>query len=226
MREPSRRPRTPVSAPVRRASGPAGRPRCSKARSPDARIVPQPAKAKLAEVIERSKALLGMPADYRLGILPASDTGAFEAAMWSMLGARGIDIVAFESFGNGWLTDARKQLQLEDLRAFEAGYGELPELSAIGSDRDIVFTWNGTTSGVRVPDADWIAADRQGLTFCDATSAAFAMPLAWTSSTWSPGLGRRCSAAKHSMACSPFPPVRWNGSRPTCRPGRSPRSSG
>ena len=134
-------------------------------------------KAKLAEVIERSKALLGLPADYRLGIVPASDTGAVELAMWSLLGPRGVDVLAWESFGKGWATDAQKQLKLDDLRILEAPYGELPDLGQVGRDRDVVFTWNGTTSGVKVPDGTWIADDREGLTICDATSAAFAMEL-------------------------------------------------
>jgi phosphoserine aminotransferase len=137
------------------------------------------AKVRLAEVLERSRAVLNLPDDYRIGIVPGSDTGAFEMAMWSLLGARGVDVLAWESFGEGWLTDARQQLRLDDLRAFEAPYGELPDLGAIGPERDVVFTWNGTTSGVRVPDGEWIAADRTGLTLCDATSAAFAMPLPW-----------------------------------------------
>ncbi|MFW5680769.1 MAG: phosphoserine transaminase, partial [Pseudomonadota bacterium] len=147
-----------------------------------------PAKAKLEAVIERSKTLLGMPADYRLGILPASDTGAFECAMWSLLGARPVDVVAFESFGSGWLTDAVKQLKLGALRTFEADYGTLPDLSGIDPAHDVVFCWNGTTSGVRVPNGDWIARDRAGLTLCDATSAAFAMELPWDkldAVTWS-----------------------------------------
>lgn len=134
-------------------------------------------KAKLAEVIERSKALLGLPADYRLGIVPASDTGAVELAMWSLLGPRGVDVLTWESFGKGWATDAQKQLKLDDLRILEAPYGALPDLGQVDSDRDVVFTWNGTTSGVRVPDGTWIADDRQGLIICDATSAAFAMEL-------------------------------------------------
>ena len=134
-------------------------------------------KAKLAAVIERSKALLGLPADYRLGIVPASDTGAVEMALWSLLGPRGVDVLVWESFGKGWATDAAKQLKLADLRVMEADYGELPDLAQVDSDRDVVFTWNGTTSGVKVPDGNWIADDRQGLTICDATSAAFAMDL-------------------------------------------------
>ena len=137
------------------------------------------AKARLAEVLERSRALLGLPDDFLIGILPGSDTGAFEAAMWSLLGARGVDVLAFDSFGRGWLADAKAQLRLEDLRAFEAGYGELPDLSRIDFGRDLLFTWNGTTSGVRVPDGAWIPAERAGLTLCDATSAAFAMDLPW-----------------------------------------------
>lgn len=124
--------------------------------------------------------MLGLPEDYRIAIVPASDTGAFEAAMWSLLGARGVDVLAWESFGQGWLLDARDELRLEDLRAFEAEYGDLPDLRAAAPERDVVFAWNGTTSGVRVPDGDWIAADRSGLTLCDATSAAFAMALPWT----------------------------------------------
>ena len=134
-------------------------------------------KAKLAEVIDRSRALLGLPSDWLLGIVPASDTGAIEMAMWSMLGARGVDMLAWESFGAAWVTDVIKQLKLDDTRKLEAPYGLLPDLAAVDPARDVVFTWNGTTSGVKVPNADWIAADRQGLVFCDATSAAFAMPL-------------------------------------------------
>jgi phosphoserine aminotransferase len=137
------------------------------------------AKERLAEVLARSRALLGLPDDYRIGIVPASDTGAFEMAMWNLLGARGVDVLAWESFGQGWLIDARDQLRLEDLRALEADYGALPDLAAVAPDRDIMFTWNGTTSGVRVPDGDWIAADRTGLALCDATSAVFAMELPW-----------------------------------------------
>jgi len=134
-------------------------------------------KAKLAEVIARSRRILELPDDWLLGIVPGSDTGAVELAMWSLLGARGVDILAWESFGETWATDAEKQLKLDDLRILRAGYGALPDLSTIDFDRDVVFTWNGTTSGVRVPDGDWIPADRQGLAICDATSAAFAMAL-------------------------------------------------
>ena len=136
-------------------------------------------KARLAEVIERTRDILQIPADYRIGIVPASDTGAVEMCMWSMLGARGVDITGWESFGKGWITDAVNQLKLEDVRVFTAEYGELPDLAQLDADRDIVFTWNGTTSGVRVPDGGWIADDRQGLTICDATSGVFAMELPW-----------------------------------------------
>jgi phosphoserine aminotransferase len=136
-------------------------------------------KAKLADTIERTRKVLGIPADYRIGIVPASDTGAFEMAMWSLLGARGADLLTWESFGAGWVTDAVKQLKLKNTRTFEAPYGQLPDLKAVDFDNDVVFTWNGTTSGVRVPNGDWIPADRKGLTICDATSAAFAMRLPW-----------------------------------------------
>ncbi|MEZ5862157.1 MAG: phosphoserine transaminase [Geminicoccaceae bacterium] len=164
------------------------------------------AKARLAAVIDRSKALLGMPEGYRLGIVPASDTGAFEMAMWSLLGPRGVDVVAFESFGAGWLADAVGELRLADLRRFEADYGDLPDLAGTSPERDIVFTWNGTTSGVVVPDGDWIAADRAGLTLCDATSAVFAMALPWekldvVTWSWQKVLG---GEAQHGMlALSP-----------------------
>ncbi len=145
-------------------------------------------KAKLAEVIERTRKVLQIPADYRIGIVPASDTGAFEMAMWSLLGARGADLLTWESFGSGWVTDAVKQLKLKDTRTMEAAYGTLPDLARVNFDNDVVFTWNGTTSGVRVPNGDWIASDRKGLTICDATSAAFAMRLPWDKldvTTWS-----------------------------------------
>ncbi|TVR06056.1 MAG: phosphoserine transaminase [Salinarimonadaceae bacterium] len=137
-------------------------------------------KAKLAEAIDLTREVLGVPADYRIGIVPASDTGAVEMAMWTMLGARGVDLLAWESFGEGWITDAVKQLKLADARVIKAGYGDLPDLSQVDAkNRDVVFTWNGTTSGVRVPNADWIPAERDGVVICDATSAAFAQPLDW-----------------------------------------------
>lgn len=137
-------------------------------------------KAKLEEVITRTRAILGVPKDYRIGIVPASDTGAVEMAMWSLLGARGVDMLAWESFGQDWITDVAKQLKLDDVRTFTADYGKLPDLSKVDTvNRDVVFTWNGTTSGVRVPNGDWISANRNGLTICDATSAVFAMEMPW-----------------------------------------------
>ena len=136
-------------------------------------------KAKLAEVIDRTRAILGVPKDYRIGIVPASDTGAVEMALWSLLGARGVDVLTWESFGAGWVTDVAKQLKLKDMRVLEAPYGKLPDLKQVDPDRDVVFTWNGTTSGVRVPNGNWIKDKRAGLTICDATSAVFAMDLPW-----------------------------------------------
>ncbi len=136
-------------------------------------------KAKLQEVIDKTRAVLGVPENYRIGIVAASDTGAVEMALWSLLGARGVDLLAWESFGSGWVSDVTKQLKLDDVRTLEAGYGKLPDLSEVDFSRDVVFTWNGTTSGVRVPNGDWIPADREGLTICDATSAVFAMDLPW-----------------------------------------------
>lgn len=145
-------------------------------------------KAKLGDVLDRSRRILGIPDDYRIAIVPASDTGAVEMVMWSMLGARGVDMLAWESFGAGWVTDATKQLKLDDVRVLEAPYGELVDLAQVDFSRDVVFTWNGTTSGVRVPNGDWIPDDRAGLAICDATSAAFAMDLPWDkldAVTWS-----------------------------------------
>ena len=136
-------------------------------------------KARLAEVIERTRALLEVPAAWRIGIVPASDTGAVEIALWSLLGPRGVDLLAWENFGLAWVGDVTGQLKLDDVRTFRADYGALPDLAAVSFERDVVFVWNGTTSGVRVPNGDWIAAERQGLTICDATSAAFAMALPW-----------------------------------------------
>jgi phosphoserine aminotransferase len=134
-------------------------------------------KAKLKRAIDLTREILAIPADYRIGIVPASDTGAVEMALWSLLGPRPVTVLAWESFGEGWVTDITKQLKLKDVTVLKAGYGELPDLSKVDSASDVVFTWNGTTSGVRVPDAGWIAADRAGLSICDATSAAFAQPL-------------------------------------------------
>ena len=134
-------------------------------------------KAKLEQAIVLTREVLQVPADYRIGIVPASDTGAVEMALWSLLGARGVDMVAWESFGAGWVTDVVKQLKLTDVRTIEADYGHLPDLAQVDFDRDVVFTWNGTTSGVRVPNGDFIPTERAGLTICDATSAAFAQKL-------------------------------------------------
>jgi len=158
-------------------------------------------KAQLLEAIEKTRALLDAPADYRIGIVPASDTGAVEMAMWTMLGARPVDVLAWESFGAGWVSDAVRQLRLADCRVIEAGYGSIPDLAAVRRDADVVFTWNGTTSGARVPDAGWIAPDRAGLTICDATSAAFAQPLDWakldvTTFSWQKVMG---GEAAHGM---------------------------
>ena len=143
--------------------------------------------ARLVEVIDRSRTILGIPADWRVGIVAGSDTGAIEIAMWSLLGARGVDMLAWENFGEGWVADVA-QLKLEDVRVMHVPYGQLPDLSRVDPARDVVFPWNGTTSGVRVPNGDWIAADRRGLTICDATSAIFAMRLPWDKldvATWS-----------------------------------------
>lgn len=136
-------------------------------------------KARLKLAISKTRELLGLPGDYHIGIMPGSDTGAFEAALWSLLGARGVDVLAWESFGKGWVTDIVKHLRVEDVRVIEADYGALPDLGAVDFSRDVVFTWNGTTSGVRVPDGRWIADNREGLTLIDATSAIFAQPIDW-----------------------------------------------
>jgi phosphoserine aminotransferase len=134
-----------------------------------------PAKARIQEVSDRSRRILGIPDDYKLGIVPASDTGAVEIALWSLLGQRGVDVLSWESFGAGWLSDIEKQLSLKELNSLTAGYGELPDLGAVDWKNDVVFAWNGTTSGVRVPSGDWIPENREGLAICDATSAVFAM---------------------------------------------------
>jgi phosphoserine aminotransferase len=136
-------------------------------------------RAKLKRAIDLTRDVLEVPADYRIGIVPASDTGAVEMALWSLLGARPVTMLAWESFGEGWITDVEKQLKLKDIALVKAPYGELPDLTKIDFASDVVFTWNGTTSGVRVPNGAWIAADRKGLTICDATSAAFAQRLDW-----------------------------------------------
>ncbi|WP_430513789.1 phosphoserine transaminase [Pannonibacter phragmitetus] len=148
----------------------------------------KPGKAKLREVIDLTREVLGVPADYRIAIVPGSDTGAVEMALWGLLGPRGVDVFAWESFGGDWVTDITRELPIQDRRVFQAPYGELPDLTQADPDRDTIFTWNGTTSGVRVPNGDWISDNRTGLTICDATSAAFAMDLPWSKldvTTWS-----------------------------------------
>ncbi len=140
----------------------------------------KPGLAKINEAMALSRDLLGLPEDYRIGIVPASDTGAVEMALWSLLGARGVDVLVWESFSSDWAKDVKEQLKLDDVRIMEAGYGQLPDLGAVDFTRDVVFAWNGTTSGVRVPNGDWIADDREGLVICDATSAVFAMELPWS----------------------------------------------
>ena len=158
-------------------------------------------KEKLREVIDRHVDLLGIPEGYRCAIVPASDTGAVEIAMWNMLGARGVDMLGWESFGLDWCKDVSDQLKLEDVNYHKAEYGQLPDLNAVDTDRDVVFTWNGTTSGVKVPNADWIKDDRKGLTICDATSAVFAYDMPWekldvVTWSWQKVLG---SEAAHGM---------------------------
>lgn len=172
---------------------------------------------KLAEVIEKSKAILGMPADYRLAIVPGSDTGAIEMAMWSLLGARGVDVLGWEVFGKMWIIDVTKQLKLSDVRTFDAPFGGIPDLTQVDTDRDVVFTWNGTTSGVKVPNGDWIKSDRKGLTICDATSAVFAMDLPWdkldvVTWSWQKVLGGE--AAHGMLALSPRAVERLNSYAP------------
>jgi len=158
-------------------------------------------KARLKRAIELTREVLAVPADYRIGIVPASDTGAIEMALWSLLGPRPVTTLAWESFGEGWVNDVVKELKLKDMRVLKAAYGALPDLTQVDPASDVVFTWNGTTSGVRVPNADWIAADRGGLTICDATSAAFAQPLDWVkldvvTFSWQKALG---GEAAHGM---------------------------
>jgi phosphoserine aminotransferase len=163
-------------------------------------------KARLAEVIDRTRDLLKIPADYLIGIVPGSDTGAIEMAMWSTLGPRGVDMLSWENFGKMWVIDAIDQLKLKGARVMEAPYGELPDLSQVNPDNDVVFTWNGTTSGVCVPNGDWIAADRKGLTLCDATSAVFSMKLPWDKLdvvTWSWQKAMGGEAAHGMLVLSP-----------------------
>jgi phosphoserine aminotransferase len=161
----------------------------------------KPGKAKLKRAIDLTREVLEVPGDYRIGIVPASDTGAVEMALWSLLGPRPVTMLAWESFGEGWVNDTLKELKLKNATVLQAAYGELPDLAKVDPASDIVFTWNGTTSGVRVPNADWIAADRAGLTICDATSAAFAQPLDWpkldvVTFSWQKALG---GEAAHGM---------------------------
>ena len=177
----------------------------------------KPGKAKLQAAIDLTRDVLEVPADYRIGIVPASDTGAVEMAMWSLLGARPVAIVAWESFGEGWVTDAVKQLKLKDARILKAGYGDIVDMSTVDFDSDVVFTWNGTTSGVRVPDGGAIPADRAGLTICDATSAAFAQALPWdkldvTTFSWQKVLGGE--AAHGMLILSPRAVERLQGYSP------------
>jgi phosphoserine aminotransferase len=158
-------------------------------------------RARLERAIELTREILAVPSGHRIAIVPASDTGAVEMALWSLLGARGVDVLAWESFGEGWVTDVTRQLRLDDVRVLKAPYGQLPDLESVDFTRDVVFTWNGTTSGVRVPDGDWIAGDRQGLTICDATSAAFVQPLPFdkldvVTFSWQKALG---GEAAHGM---------------------------
>ena len=178
-------------------------------------------KAQLKEIIDLHKDILGIPEDYVVGIIPASDTGAFEMAMWNLLGERGVDTMAWESFSTDWMKDITDELQLEDVRTFETEYGTLPDLEQIDCDRDVVFVWNGTTSGVRVPDGEWIDDNRKGLTLCDATSAVFAYDMPWdkldvTTWSWQKVLG---SEAAHGMlVLSPRAVERLESFTPANRP--------
>ena len=180
----------------------------------------KPAAARIREVIESSRRILGLPEGYRLGVVPGSDTGAVEMALWSLLGACPVDVLAWDSFGQGWVSDIVGQLQLNEVRVLEADYGDLPDLAKVDFRHDVVFTWNGTTSGVRVPDAEWIPSDRQGLTICDATSAVFAMDLDWekldvVTWSWQKVLGGE--AAHGMLALSPRAVERletWQPARP------------
>ena len=174
-------------------------------------------KAKLKRAIDLTREVLQVPADYRIGIVPASDTGAVEMALWSLLGARPVTMLAWDSFGEGWVTDVQKELKLKDVMLLKAGYGELPDLKRVDWSTDVVVTWNGTTSGVRVPTGEWIAADRQGLAICDATSAAFAQPLDWmkldvATFSWQKVLGGE--AAHGMLILSPCAAVRLESYRP------------
>ncbi|MBN9346659.1 MAG: phosphoserine transaminase [Devosia sp.] len=178
----------------------------------------KPGKARIQKAIDLTRQLLEVPADYLIGIVPASDTGAVEMALWSLLGERPVDMLAWESFGEGWVTDVAKQLKLADARVIKAGYGELPDLGQVNFDHDVVFTWNGTTSGVRVPNGDWIAADRKGLTICDATSAAYAQNLDFSkldvvTFSWQKALGGE--AAHGVLILSPRAVARLESYKPS-----------
>lgn len=175
-------------------------------------------KAKLLETIQKTKEILGIPSDYRVGIVPGSDTGAFEMAMWSMLGERTIEVIHFEAFGKTWAADIKNQLKLSDTIFRSADYGSLPDMTEINFDYDVVFTWNGTTSGVKIPNGDWIADDRKGLTLCDATSAVYAMDMPWnkldvTTFSWQKALGGE--AAHGMLVLSPRAVERINSYMPT-----------
>jgi len=175
-------------------------------------------KAKLKRAIDLTRGVLEVPADYRIGIVPASDTGAVEMALWSLLGARPVTMLAWESFGEGWVSDVQKELKLKDVTVLKSGYGELPDLARVDWSTDVVFTWNGTTSGVRVPNGNWIAADRQGLAICDATSAVFAQPLDWmkldvATFSWQKVLGGE--AAHGMLVLSPRAVARLETYKPT-----------
>jgi phosphoserine aminotransferase len=177
----------------------------------------KPGKAKLKRAIDLTREILQVPADYRIGIVPASDTGAIEMALWSLLGAQPVTMLAWESFGEGWVNDVAKELKLKNVTVLRAPYGELPDLHSVDPASDIVFTWNGTTSGARVPNADWIATDRTGLAICDATSAAFAQPLDWpkldaVTFSWQKVLGGE--AAHGMLILSPRAVARLEGYRP------------